>query len=62
MTPSGRSFLVTLALAACSLLVSDDTAHAIWSLIGDINQVSGGMKTIARANKAAAQVIQDASK
>ena len=35
-------------------------AHAIWSLIGDIKQLSGGMPTIAAANKQAALVFQEA--
>ena len=38
-----------------------DEAHEIWRLLGDINQISGGMKTVARANKAAAQTIQEAA-
>lgn len=35
-----------------------DQAHAIWRLIGDIQALSGGMKTIAEANKTAARLLQ----
>ncbi len=35
-------------------------AHAIWELIGDVNTVSGGMATIAAANKQAAKEIRAA--
>ena len=35
-------------------------AHAIWTLIGDIGQLTGGMSTIAAANKQAAEVLQTA--
>ncbi len=38
-----------------------DEAHAIWSLIGDVNHVQGGMATIAAANKEAARVFAQAS-
>jgi len=31
-------------------------AHAIWELLGDLNEISGGMKTVARANKEAAKI------
>ena len=34
-----------------------ETAHAVWSLIGDVNRVTGGMRTIARANKEAGRRI-----
>lgn len=33
-----------------------EEAHAIWGLLGDLNQISGGMKTIAIANKEAARI------
>ena len=35
-------------------------AHHIWELIGDVNHIQGGMKTIARANKQAAQRFTEA--
>ena len=35
-----------------------EEAHTIWKLIGDLSQLSGGMATIANANKQAAQVLQ----
>ena len=35
-------------------------AHAIWRLIGDLNQLSGGMRRIADANKQAARVFEEA--
>jgi len=41
-------------------LPAHDVVHQIWTLIGDVNQVEGGMRTIARANKQAAQSIADA--
>tara|TARA_Y100001934_G_scaffold259782_1_gene331387 strand:+ start:2767 stop:3537 length:771 start_codon:yes stop_codon:yes gene_type:complete len=41
-------------------LPGHDDVHEIWSLIGDVNRVEGGMRTIARANKQAAQTIRDA--
>ena len=34
-------------------------AHAIWPLIGDISELSGGMSTIASANKQAATVLRE---
>lgn len=40
-------------------LPEHDVAHHIWSHLGDINKLSGGMKTIATANKSAAQHIRD---
>lgn len=36
-------------------LPEHDKAHRIWELIGDVNKVSGGMSTIAAANKTAAK-------
>ena len=36
-----------------------ETAHAIYTMIGDANKVSGGMKTIARANKKATKIIME---
>lgn len=48
-------------LAAMEALPMHAEAHEIWRLIGDVNKVSGGMSTIAAANKAAARIIQDAS-
>ena len=36
-----------------------ETAHAIYTMIGDANKVSGGMKTIARANKIATKIIME---
>lgn len=35
-------------------------AHAVWRLIGDLKQLSGGMRTIAGANKEAARIFQAA--
>ncbi|MEM7218594.1 MAG: glutathione S-transferase family protein [Pseudomonadota bacterium] len=37
-----------------------DTAHEIWRLVGDINAIEGGMKTIARANRQAAATLSEA--
>ena len=37
-----------------------DAVHEVWSLIGDVHRVEGGMKTIARANKKAADTIRRA--
>ena len=37
-------------------LPEHDNAHKIWELIGDVRKVSGGMATIASANKEAARV------
>ncbi len=48
-------------LVAMGELPMHDTAHAIWSLIGDVNRVDGGMRTIARANKEAARRIMAAA-
>ena len=48
-------------LPAMGELPMHDTAHAIWSLIGDANRVEGGMRTIARANKEAARRIAAAA-
>ena len=41
-------------------LPEHDLAHQVWTRIGDVNQVSGGMRTIALANKATAQAWSDA--
>lgn len=48
-------------LAAMGELPMHDEAHEVWRLLGDINQISGGMKTVARANKAAAATISAAA-
>ncbi|MGK0172106.1 MAG: glutathione S-transferase [Gammaproteobacteria bacterium] len=45
-------------LAAMRRLAHHDTVHAIWSLIGDVNRFTGGMRAIAAANKEAARRIQ----
>jgi len=37
-------------------------AHAVWPLIGDINQLRGGMVTISSANKQAATVLRESVK
>ena len=37
-----------------------EAAHAIWNLVGDLRQLSGGMRRIAKANKQAAEVLQAA--
>ena len=42
-------------------LPAHDEAHEIWHLIGDVNRVSGGMRTIADANKRAARTFQIAA-
>ena len=34
-----------------------EEAHAIWSLVGDLAQLSGGMRRIAAANKQAARIL-----
>jgi len=34
-----------------------EEAHAIWSLVGDLGQLGGGMPTLAKANKDAARVL-----
>ena len=39
-----------------------EAVHEIWRLIGDVNIIEGGMRTIVRANKQAAQVIRAAAK
>ena len=41
-------------------LPGHDQAHAIWGLIGDVKQISGGMKFIADANKQAAKIFAQA--
>ena len=38
-----------------------DEAHEIWSLLGDLNRISGGMARIAGANKQAARTLQAAA-
>ncbi len=38
-------------------LAEHDVAHDIWYQLGDVNKLSGGMKTVARANKAAAAAV-----
>ena len=35
-------------------------AHAVWRLIGDVARLQGGMRTIARANKEAARILEAA--
>ena len=37
-----------------------EEAHTIWNLLGDLNIISGGMKTVAVANKSAAKTLQGA--
>lgn len=37
-----------------------EEAHSIWNLIGDLSKLSGGMSTIANANKQAARIFQAA--
>jgi glutathione S-transferase len=37
-----------------------EEAHAIWRLLGDLNTVSGWMSTLAKANKEAARIFQQA--
>ena len=53
--PSIRRWFTAMEELPCH-----DDVHEIWSLIGDVNRVEGGMRTIARANKQAAQTIRDA--
>jgi hypothetical protein len=36
-------------------------AHAIWVLLGDLNEITGGMKTVARANKEAERIWASAA-
>ncbi len=36
-----------------------EEAHAIWRLVGDLGELSGGMRRIARTNKEAARVLQE---
>ena len=48
-------------LAAMENLPAHEPTHAIWSLIGPIDQFSGGMQAIAQANKEAARLIQQAA-
>jgi glutathione S-transferase len=48
-------------LAAMEGLPAHRAAHEIWRLIGDVNKVVGGMRTIANANKQAARQIQEAA-
>lgn len=47
-------------LRAMEQLPGHDVAHAVWRHIGDANRVTGGMRTIAAANKAAAKAIHEA--
>lgn len=47
--PNLRSWLVRMGE-----LPAHDAAHDIWNQLGDINKLSGGMATIAKANKGAA--------
>ncbi len=47
-------------LVAMESLPYHAEAHAVWPLIGDVRKVEGGMRTIARANKGAAQRIKEA--
>ena len=35
-------------------------AHAVWVLLGDVSRIEGGMRSVARANKEAAQIIAEA--
>ncbi|MFT5176435.1 MAG: hypothetical protein ACI8W7_004631 [Gammaproteobacteria bacterium] len=35
-----------------------EAVHEIWRLIGDVNRIEGGMRTITRANKQAAEIIR----
>jgi len=42
-------------------LPAHDIAHDIWTRIGDINHIDGGMRTIARANKDAAALWSNAN-
>ena len=37
-----------------------EEAHAIWTLVGDLAQLSGGMRRIAQANKEAARILDAA--
>ena len=48
-------------LEAMAQLPYHDEAHEIWSLLGDLNEISGGMPRIAAANKQAAQTLQASS-
>ena len=44
-------------LSAMAAIPHHDTAHQVWELIGDVRKVTGGMRTIAAANKTAAKTI-----
>ena len=54
--PNIRRWLVDMGK-----LPMHEEAHEIWRLLGDINEIGGGMKTVARANKAAAAAIRAAA-
>ena len=38
-----------------------DAVHEVWRLIGDVGRIEGGMRTIVRANKLAAEAIRKAA-
>ena len=48
-------------LVEMETLPAHEPAHAVWSLIGDLNSITGGMKTIAHANKEAARIFSEAA-
>lgn len=54
--PNIRRWFVDMAA-----LPAHDVAHAVWQLIGDVNQVAGGMPAIVAANKQAARLINAAA-
>lgn len=47
-------------LGEMSTLPAHDVAHEIWTRLGDINLIRGGMRTVAVANKGAAASLREA--
>lgn len=48
-------------LQAMGRLDFHEEAHAVWRLLGDVNQIEGGMRQVAAANKEAAKILQRAA-
>ena len=51
---------ITRWLAQMEQLPAFKPAHAIWTLLGDVNRIQGGMSTVAQANKEAARILTQA--
>ena len=51
---------ITRWFTAMEHLPAFEPAHAIWTLLGDVNQIKGGMHSVAAANKQAARIIAQA--